>query len=93
MNLLSLIYFILASMESLDLVSPYLFKYKRRNFLVGDKLRPEDIDALQHVDIRPTDIFLVTYPKSGQLLTIIVAMINNYFYVTQLIISIHIEQL
>lgn len=54
-------------MDSLDLVSPYLFRYKRRNFLVKDKLRPNDLDALQNVDIRPTDIFLITYPKSGKL--------------------------
>ncbi|KAL7378199.1 hypothetical protein ABVT39_010131 [Epinephelus coioides] len=55
----------LASTDSLDLVSPYLFKYKKTNFLVKDKLRPTDIDALKHVEIRPTDIFLITYPKSG----------------------------
>ncbi|KAM6922877.1 amine sulfotransferase-like [Lycodopsis pacificus] len=52
-------------MDSLDLVSPYLFRHNRRNFLVKDELRPTDLDALQHVETRPTDIFLVTYPKSG----------------------------
>ncbi|XP_019114514.2 amine sulfotransferase [Larimichthys crocea] len=52
-------------MDSLDLVSPDLFRYKRKNFLVRDKLRPKDLDDLQHVEIRPTDIFLITYPKSG----------------------------
>ncbi|AWP17249.1 Sulfotransferase [Scophthalmus maximus] len=52
-------------MDSLDFVSPYLFKHKRRNFLVKDTLRPSDLDALQHIEIRPTDVFLITYPKSG----------------------------
>ncbi|XP_056292213.1 amine sulfotransferase [Pseudoliparis swirei] len=52
-------------MDSLDPVSSCLFKYKRINFLVKDKLRPADLEALQHFEIHPTDIFLITYPKSG----------------------------
>lgn len=58
-------------MDSLDFVSPYLFKHKRRNFLVKDTLRPSDLDALQHIEIRPTDVFLITYPKSGNLLALV----------------------
>ncbi|XP_041803578.1 amine sulfotransferase-like isoform X2 [Chelmon rostratus] len=54
-----------ASMDSLDFVNPYLYRYKKRNFLVKDKMRPKDLDELQHFEIQPTDIFLVTYPKSG----------------------------
>ncbi|XP_034464807.1 amine sulfotransferase-like [Hippoglossus hippoglossus] len=53
------------SMDSLDLVSPYLFTYKKRNFLVQDKFRPKDFDAAQHFELRPTDVLLITYPKSG----------------------------
>ncbi|KAL7383737.1 hypothetical protein ABVT39_016649 [Epinephelus coioides] len=48
-----------ASMDSLDLVSPYLFKYKKRNFPVTDQVLPADLDA-------PTDLFLITYSKSGE---------------------------
>lgn len=68
MNYISLIP---ASMDSLDLVSPYLFRYKKRNFLVKDKLAPEDIDELQNFDISPTDIILISYPKSGKLVAVI----------------------
>ncbi|XP_073337552.1 amine sulfotransferase-like [Pagrus major] len=52
-------------MDSLDYVSPYLFRHRRRNFLTKDIMLPKDLDALLHDDIHPTDIFLVTYPKSG----------------------------
>ncbi|XP_035461968.1 amine sulfotransferase [Scophthalmus maximus] len=52
-------------MDSLDLVSPYLFKHKGSNFLVKDKMQPEDLDALQYFEIRSTDVFLISYPKSG----------------------------
>ncbi|XP_071370171.1 amine sulfotransferase-like [Centroberyx affinis] len=52
-------------MDSLDLLSPYLFRYKKRNFVVQEGLRPKDLDALQHMEIRPTDVFLTAYPKSG----------------------------
>ncbi|KAF7659009.1 hypothetical protein LDENG_00004320 [Lucifuga dentata] len=52
-------------MASLDLVNPYLFRYRKRNFLVKGKLKRKDLDGLQHVDIRPSDIVLITYPKSG----------------------------
>lgn len=82
--------FNIASMDSLDLVSPYLFKHRKRNFLVQDELRPADLDALQHFETRPTDIFLITYPKSGQLLAIICHKDQHLysFFITQLIISI-----
>uniref|UniRef100_A0A672JJB5 Sulfotransferase n=1 Tax=Salarias fasciatus TaxID=181472 RepID=A0A672JJB5_SALFA len=57
-------------MESLDLVNPYLFRHKRRNFLTGGNMLPSDIDALLDFEIRPTDIFIITYPKSGRLLVL-----------------------
>nr|XP_046258876.1 amine sulfotransferase-like [Scatophagus argus] len=33
--------------------------------MINPKWRPKDLDAVQHVEIHPTDIFLITYPKSG----------------------------
>ncbi|XP_059212559.1 amine sulfotransferase-like [Centropristis striata] len=52
-------------MDSLELLSPYLFRYKGRNFVVQKGLKPKDLDAFLHVDVRPTDVYLITYPKSG----------------------------
>ncbi|KAM9840672.1 amine sulfotransferase-like [Aulostomus maculatus] len=52
-------------MDSLDLISPYLFRYKKRNFVVQEGLRPKDLDALKDLEVRPSDICLVTFPKSG----------------------------
>lgn len=56
-------------MESLDMISSDIFNYKGMNFLIKDKLRPKDIDALQDFEIRPSDIFIITFPKSGQIYT------------------------
>nr|XP_046258492.1 amine sulfotransferase-like [Scatophagus argus] len=33
--------------------------------VINPKWRPKDLDAIPHVEIRPSDIFLITYPKSG----------------------------
>ncbi|XP_059211813.1 amine sulfotransferase-like [Centropristis striata] len=54
-------------MDSLDLLSPYLFRHKGKNFVVQEGLKPKDLDALRDVDVRPTDIYLVAFPKSGTL--------------------------
>lgn len=55
-------------MDSLDMITSDLFRYKGMNFLVKEKLRPEDIDAMKDFEIHPTDVFIITFPKSGQLI-------------------------
>ncbi|CAG10047.1 unnamed protein product [Tetraodon nigroviridis] len=52
-------------METLDMITSDIFRYKGMNFLIKDKLRPKDIDALQDFEIRPSDVFIITFPKSG----------------------------
>lgn len=49
-------------MENLN---DYLCKYKGYVFAKGETTA-EYIDSLQHFEIRDSDIFLVTYPKSGR---------------------------
>ncbi|XP_055050071.2 amine sulfotransferase [Misgurnus anguillicaudatus] len=45
-------------------INDYLCKYKGYVFARGETTA-EYIDSLQHFEIRDSDIFLVTYPKSG----------------------------
>ncbi|KAM9798231.1 amine sulfotransferase-like [Neosynchiropus ocellatus] len=54
-------------MESLDLVSPHLFRYKGKNFVVQEGKMPQDLDKLRHLEVRPTDVYIVAFPKSGTL--------------------------
>ncbi|KAM8883261.1 amine sulfotransferase-like [Synchiropus picturatus] len=48
---------------NMEQVSEKLFKYKNYNFLAGP-MSVEYIDGLQNFEIRDSDIYLVTYPKS-----------------------------
>uniref|UniRef100_A0A3Q1JJX2 Sulfotransferase n=1 Tax=Anabas testudineus TaxID=64144 RepID=A0A3Q1JJX2_ANATE len=56
--------------ESADMeqITDYLCRYKNYNFPSG-KVTAEYIDSLQSFEIRDSDIFLVTYPKSGTIWT------------------------
>ncbi|KAL3986645.1 KRAB domain-containing zinc finger protein [Sarotherodon galilaeus] len=61
---------------SMEQISDHLFRHKNYNFLVGHTT-PEYIDSLDSFEIKDSDVFLVTYPKSGTV------------WAQQIIISIH----
>ena len=50
---------------NMEKITDYLCKYKDYIFAVG-VTTAEYIDSLQNFEIRDTDVFLVTYPKSGK---------------------------
>ena len=49
----------------MEQITDYLVRYKNYNFPVN-YTNAEYIDSLQSFEIRDSDIFLVTYPKSGE---------------------------
>ncbi|CAI5676337.1 unnamed protein product [Oreochromis niloticus] len=62
--------------KSMEQISDHLFRHKNYNFLVG-LTTPEYIDSLDSFEIKDSDVFVVTYPKSGTV------------WAQQIIISIH----
>ncbi|KAM8883026.1 amine sulfotransferase-like isoform 2-T2 [Synchiropus picturatus] len=62
--------------SNMEPISDKLFKYKNFNFVNG-RTTEEYIDALQEFEVRDSDVYLVTYPKSGTIWT------------QQIVISIH----
>lgn len=49
----------------MEQITDYLCRYKNYNFGIG-LTTAEYIDSLQSFAIRHSDVFLVTYPKSGE---------------------------
>ncbi|XP_070779499.1 amine sulfotransferase [Enoplosus armatus] len=52
----------------MEQITDFLCRYKNYNFAIGSTTA-EYIDSLQSFEIRDSDIFLVTYPKSGTIWT------------------------
>ncbi|KAM6957219.1 amine sulfotransferase [Aplochiton taeniatus] len=52
----------------MEKITDYLCRYKNYNFAIG-VTTAEHIDSLQTFEIRDSDVFLITYPKSGTVWT------------------------
>ncbi|XP_068193212.1 amine sulfotransferase-like [Antennarius striatus] len=50
--------------NKVEQINSYLYRYKNFNFS-ADFTSPEIIDSIQNFEVRDSDLFVVTYPKSG----------------------------
>lgn len=72
----------------MEKITEYLCRYKNFNFVIG-LTTAEYIDSLQTFEVRDSDVFVVTYPKSGtvwtqQILTSLYELEEDVVYATNI---------
>ncbi|KAG5854006.1 hypothetical protein ANANG_G00032920 [Anguilla anguilla] len=69
--------------QEYKLLSEFLFTYKGCVYPVDDTLdlTPEYLDSLEHFEIRDSDLYVITFPKSGTVWTqrIVTLLYENDF--------------